>query len=256
LRSNSLALVMLAALAAGRVAAQTEDHQYTTARILAGARLYDGNCQLCHGKTGDGIGAVNLSRQRFRRASTDDDLRNAIRSGVIAAGMPPFSSLNPDELDSLVAFIRSGFDRDGTALRLGDAARGKALFEGRGGCSDCHLARGDGPNAAPNLADIGLIRLPSEIRNTILEPTKFLRPINRAVRIVTHDGMSYRGRRLNEDSFSILLIDHEHGLVAVPKDRVREYEKSATSSMPSFAGKLSDAELADLMAYLVALKGD
>src|SRR5689334_9386649 len=89
--------------------AQIEDHLYSTAAIQAGSRLYAAQCALCHGQNGDGVAGVNLPRQQFRRASSDDDIRNTITTGVAAAGMPPFR-LQAAELDSLVAFIRSGFD--------------------------------------------------------------------------------------------------------------------------------------------------
>jgi putative heme-binding domain-containing protein len=233
-----------------------EDLQYTTERILAGSRLYAANCQLCHGRTGDGIGTVNLARQKFRRAITDDDIRNTIHGGVISAGMPTFESLTRNELDALVAYIRSGFDRGASAFRLGDAARGKALYK-RSDCANCHLPKGNGPQAAPTLANIGSLRLPSEINATILDPTKTLRPINRGVHIVTQDGRSYRGRRLNEDTYTVLLVESEHGgLVAVPKDEIRTFEKSNASSLPAYAGKFSELEMADLLAYLISLKGD
>jgi mono/diheme cytochrome c family protein len=90
----------------GRAIAQVEDHQYRTEDIQTGSRLYGAQCALCHGQNGDGVAGVNLARQQFRRASSDDDIRNTITTGVAAAGMPPFR-LQPAELDGLVAFIRS-----------------------------------------------------------------------------------------------------------------------------------------------------
>ena len=114
-----------------RAVAQVEDHQYSTEDIQTGSRLYGAQCALCHGQNGDGVVGVNLSRQQFRRASSDDDIRSTITTGVAAAGMPPFR-LQPGELDGLVAFIRSGFDRSGTPFKVGDAERGKAVYDTRG----------------------------------------------------------------------------------------------------------------------------
>jgi hypothetical protein len=80
-------------------------------------------------------------------------------------------------------------------------------------------------------------------------------PINRPVRIVTRDGRTIRGRRLNEDTFTIQLIDENERLLSLAKSEIREFEAGAASPMPSFAGKLSGEEIADLLAYLVSLRG-
>ena len=39
------------------------------------------------------------------------------------------------------------------------------------------------------------------------------------------------------------------------KADIRDYELGKTSGMPSFAGKLSETEIADLLAYLISLRG-
>ena len=122
------------AVTPARALAQIEDHQYSTAEIQAGSRLYAAQCALCHGQNGDGVAGVNLPRQQFRRASSDDDIRNTITAGVAAAGMPPFR-LQRAELDGLVAFIRSGFDISATPFKVGDAGRGKAVYDGKGACA-------------------------------------------------------------------------------------------------------------------------
>jgi putative heme-binding domain-containing protein len=168
--------------------------------------------------------------------------------------MPPFK-LQPAELDALVAFIRAGFDVSGTAVKVGHAGRGQALFEGKGGCTACHRVNGKGPRVAPDLSDVGAVRTPAALQTAILDPTKAMWPINRPVRAVTRDGRTIRGRRLNEDTLTVQLIDEQERLVSLVKTDLREYEVSRTSSMPSMAGKLTSDEVADLVAYLLSLKG-
>ena len=238
---------------AERAAAQAQDHQYSTNDIQAGSRLYAAQCSLCHGNNGDGIAGVNLQRQQFRRASSDDDIKNTITTGVAASGMPPFR-LQPAELDGLVAFIRSGFDASGTPFKVGNAVRGKAIYDGSG-CAACHRVKGAGARTAPDLTDIGAIRQPSAIQRSLVEPTKAMLPINRPVRIVMRDGRAIRGRRLNEDTFTVQLIDENERLVSLAKSEIREFEAGTASPMPSFAGKLTGEEIADLLAYLVSLRG-
>jgi putative heme-binding domain-containing protein len=248
--------VLLAATAA-TLWAQTgllEDHQYSAAQIQVGYRLYRSQCALCHGQNGDGIAGINLPRQQFHRVSSDDDIRKTVTTGVAAAGMPPFA-LQPAELDSLVAFIRSGFDVSATPFTVGDAVHGKAIYDGKGACATCHRVDGKGARTAPDLSEIGAIRQPAAIQRSLLEPTQGMIPINRPVRIVTLDGRIIRGRRLNEDTATVQLIDENERLVSLSKSDIRELELGTTSSMPSFAGKLTSDELADLLAYLLSLRG-
>ena len=63
------------------------------------------------------------------------------------------------------------------------------------------------------------------------------------------------GRRLNEDTYSVQLIDNQEHLLSLLKSDVREYTILKTSTMPSYKDRLTAQELADLVAYLVTLKG-
>jgi putative heme-binding domain-containing protein len=234
-----------------RAVAQVQDHQYSTSDIQAGFRLYGAQCALCHGANGDGIAGVNLARQQFRRASSDEDIRNTITTGVAATGMPAFR-LQPAELDGLIAFIRSGFDISGATFKVGNAMRGQVLYD-KSGCAACHRVNGKGARTAPDLSDIGAVRQPAAMQRSLLDPLKAVLPINRPVRIVARDGHIIRGRRINEDTFTVQLIDQNEKLVSILKSDIRQYEIGAQSEMPSFKG--TDEELADLLAYLISLRG-
>jgi hypothetical protein len=63
------------------------------------------------------------------------------------------------------------------------------------------------------------------------------------------------GRRLNEDTYSVQLMDTRGRLVSLMKADLREYKVFTTASMPSYKKELEPAELADVMAYLLSLKG-
>jgi hypothetical protein len=82
-----------------------------------------------------------------------------------------------------------------------------------------------------------------------------MRPINRPVHAVTKDGKVINGRRLNEDTWSVQLIDAQERLVSLTKADLREYSVLPTSLMPSYKDKLRAQELADVVAYLLTLKG-
>ena len=120
--------------------------------------------------------------------------------------MPAFK-LQPAELTAIIAFIRAGFDAASASVRVGNAERGQALFEGKAVCAQCHRVKGQGPRVAPDLSEIGAIRTLAALQRALLNPTESLLPINRPVRIVTKDGRTIRGRRLNEDTYTVQLID-------------------------------------------------
>jgi putative heme-binding domain-containing protein len=137
----------------------------------------------------------------------------------------------------------------------GDARRGQTLFEGKGGCASCHRVKGKGSLVAPDLSDIGAIRTPEALEQSLIDPSESMLPINRPVRAVMRDGSVINGRRLNEDTYTVQLINSEQRLVSITKTDLREYTILKMSSMPSFKDKLSATELDDLVAYLRTLKG-
>ncbi len=248
------ALGFLLAGSTGSFAQAVQDHQYSTADIETGSRLYAAQCALCHGVTGDGVNGINLRLGQFRRVASDDDLARVLATGVAGAGMPAFK-FQAAEVNGIIAFIRAGFDPTGTPVKVGTAAKGQALVDGKGRCLTCHRINGRGIRTAPDLSDIAAVRTPAAIQRSLLDPTSAMLPINRPVRAVTRQGRTIRGRRLNEDMFTVQLMDEEEQLVSLVKADLREYEVLKTSTMPSAAKTLSPEEIADVMAYLLTLKG-
>lgn len=228
------------------------DHRYTSEAIQAGLRLYTQECALCHGPQGDLIDGVNLRLGQFRNVQSDDDLRAVIAGGAAGGRMPAFA-FDADELAAVVAYIRAGFDPDGVAVRVGNAERGKALFEGKGDCASCHRVNGVGPRTAPDLSDVGLRRSPANLQLNLVDPETALLPINRPVRLVTVNEETITGRRLNEDTYSVQLIDSEGRLRSLLKEDLASYE---ISEQPSKSPTDLDAdEVADVVAYLLTLRG-
>ena len=250
----SLVLACLAVVSSPEALHAQTDHQYTTQDIEAGSRLYASQCTTCHGAAGDTVSGINLRRGQFRRPMSDDDVRRTITTGVPGTGMPPFE-FQPTELDGLVAFIRSGFDVGGMAVKVGDSRHGQTLFEGKGACASCHRVNGKGPRVAPDLSDVGAIRSPSQLFRSLTDPSSQMMPINRPVRIVMRDGRTITGRRLNEDTYTVQLIDDQERLLSLDKADIRDLQVGKTSSMPPATAVLAGDELADAIAYLLSLRG-
>lgn len=253
IRSGLGAAAVLLATATTAAPQSIADHTYSSEAIEIGSRIYVSECALCHGANGDDVDGVDLRRGLFRTVRSDEDLRRVITTGIGVSRMPAMD-LRPAELDGVVAYIRAGFDPSGVAVRVGDADRGRAVFEGVGGCTECHRVHGQGGRrVAPDLSEIGLVRTPAALQRTVLDPTSGLLPMNRPVRAVTREGESVRGRRLNEDTYTIQLVDTEERLRSFVKADLVELEVQETASMPT--PELTPEQVADLIGYLLTLRG-
>jgi hypothetical protein len=60
---------------------------------------------------------------------------------------------------------------------------------------------------------------------------------------------------LNEDTYTVQLIDSGEHLISLVKSDLREYAVLKTSAMPSYKDRLTPAEIDDLIAYMRTLKG-
>ena len=248
------AVVTIAAvLWASFVSAQ--GHGYTPADIENGGLLYQSNCTGCHGPEGDGVPSVNLGGGKFRRGTTDDELVKIILGGIPGTAMPP-SSFSEGQAGTIVAYLRSLAESPpGAPMIPGDASRGKMLFEGKGQCITCHSVAGVGARTAPALTEIGASRRAVELQRSIVEPGAEIRSDARPVRVVMRDGSTVTGRLLNQDSYTIQLLDSNSRLRLLDKSTVREFTIPKESPMPSYRDRLDAQEVADLVTYLTSLKG-
>lgn len=236
-------------------AGQEHVGQYAQSVIVQGSQIYTAQCAVCHGLAGNAVAAADLRTGRFRTAVADDDLKRVIRAGVPALGMPPMK-LHDDELTAVVAFIRAGMNTNASALavKLGDVARGRAIVQGKAGCLKCHRIDDQGGRSGPDLSGVGTTRSPASIHQSLIEPGKSMLPLNRPVRVVTGEGRVITGRRLNEDTYTLQLADEEGRLLSFSKSDLRDYKIFTTSPMPSYKDTLTQAEIADVFAYLLSLK--
>jgi putative heme-binding domain-containing protein len=197
---------------------------------------------------------VDLGRGQFRRASSDQDLVRIIQNGIPGTPMPA-NNFSDEQTARVVAYLRSIAASKRSSSALGDPERGRALFDGRGSCATCHRVSGSGGRLGPDLSTIGQLRRAIEIERSLLEPDAEVLGPNRSYRVVTKDGTTITGRLLNLDTFTVQLLDSQEQLRSFVKADVREYGFVDKSPMPSYSGKLDAQELADVVSYLVSLKG-
>ena len=229
------------------------DHTYTSATITTGSRVYLQRCALCHGPDGGWVEDINLARGKFKSVVTDKDLIEIIHRGAGDGRMPAFN-LTEEEMEGIVAFIRTGFDPDGEAVIIGNMQRGKQVFNGKGECSSCHRVQGIGPRSAPDLSDIAFKRTPAMLQRTLTRPASSLMPINRPIEIETAGGEVIRGRRLNEDTYTVQIIDGNERLLTFEKASLRRFGVSTTPTHTPTT--LPEDDVADLLGFLLSLRGN
>jgi putative heme-binding domain-containing protein len=217
-----------------------------------GEQLYTENCIECHGLEGNAVADVDLFRGRFRRATTDPELIGIVLRGIPNTAMPP-NNFSEAQAAAIVRFMRENASR--AAANAGNAMNGRTIFIGKGSCTTCHRVNGTGGRLAPDLSEIGRMRHSTDIERAILDPDFAIAPSNRFVRIVLRDGTIVTGRLLNQDTFTVQVLDSKEQLRSLARADFKEFAFVDKSQMPSYRGKLSAQEVADLVSYLVSLQG-
>jgi PQQ-dependent dehydrogenase (methanol/ethanol family) len=245
----------------------------TGAAVTEGARLFDQSCQSCHGPAGQGSDrGPALATAPLVHGNTEADLFRVIRAGVPGTQMPPFAAMSDAEIRQLVAYVRSlrAAPPAGAAppAEGGDPAAGETVFFGRAGCATCHDVNGRGGVVGPDLSNAGRLT-PAQLRQKIVDPNS---PSGSAgggrggvgrgaaapatVLVKTLDGREIRGVRRNEDTFSLQMTDSSGQLHLLDKLKLASVTVENRSLHPAdYAARLSAAEIANLVAYLGALKG-
>jgi putative heme-binding domain-containing protein len=168
------------------------------------------------------------------------------------------------EIWQVIAYIRS-VQVKAPAQPVGDAAHGKALFFGDAACYTCHMVEGKGGRLGPDLTATGSARATDYLVDSVRNPSRRLaQGISEAmkefsqeyetVKVETADGHKFVGVVLNEDHFTLQMIDLREEIHVFEKDKLRSYEKSRESLMPAYDQKLlSDKDLQDIIAFLLSV---
>jgi cytochrome c oxidase cbb3-type subunit III len=247
--------LLWAAGAAQSVQPGSSTNPYTTPEdIAAGGRIFRSHCLGCHGRDGTGGRGPNLTRLDLRFGGTDQDLVNTISEGIPGTEMP-FFFFHGKQLWQLVAFVQSLRHSSQSLGVKGSTEAGAALFRGKGGCLRCHQVNGEGGRLGPDLSQVGARRSPGHLTTSLLDPGRYISPLDRKVVAITQDGKRLSGLRLNEDTYSLQILDSNERLIAIPKAQLKEYRLDNSSSMPSYKEVLSQGEVDDLVAYLYSLRG-
>jgi putative heme-binding domain-containing protein len=220
----------------------------------AGGTLYRSQCAGCHGLDGTGTGAgPSLTSGTFQRGGSDEELFRTISKGVPGTAMPAFS-FSGLQVWELVTHLRAIGIVHGASQSKGDAEAGAGVFRAK--CSGCHAVRGEGGLSGPDLTSVGSKRSYAELLKSVTDPDAEVASEYWSVSVTTSTGENLRGIRLNEDTHSLQIRDERGRLVSLLKRNITTMELIRRSPMPSFTGKLPDAQMADVIAYLMSLRGE
>ena len=237
----------------------------------AGESEFRINCALCHGLGARGGGrGPDLTRAVKKYTHSDAEMFQVISNGIAGTAMPANGTngqgvgMTEEEIWQIITYIRSQ-EVKAPAKALGNVAHGKELFYGDANCSLCHMVEGKGGRLGPELTGEGGSRTRAAIIDSVRNPSNHLAwgltesskefpQEYESVTVVTSDGKQIKGVTLNEDSFTVQIMDADEHIHLLDKSNLRSFEKSRKSTMPKYdTSLLSDNDLQDIVAYLVSV---
>ncbi len=242
-------------------AAQTNAGSQTA--VTRGAVLFRQECVFCHGVSGrGGMRGPDLTTGSWSHGGSDAELADTITNGVPGTAMPPHK-LTDEEVRLVIDYLRSV--QQPPATPRGDARRGESLFNGAQRCASCHMVNGRGGRLGPELSTVGSARSRAYLAESIREPGRRLTENHGfgdqytlrfdTVTVVTADGTTIVGVPMNEDTFTVQLMDSSERIHSFDKKSLKSFRHEDRSLMPAYpASRLSDADLDDLLAYLQTLR--
>jgi putative heme-binding domain-containing protein len=231
--------------------------------ITQGAVLFRQECTFCHGVGArGGMRAPDLTTGAWSHGGSDAELARTISGGVPGTAMPP-NNLTDNEIWEIIAYLRTL--EQPAAATTGDRARGEALFFGAAGCATCHIVNGRGGLLGPELSTVGSARSRAYLVESIRQPGRQLtqnRVFGESVTLkydtvtaVTADGRTIVGVPMNEDTFTVQLMDTSERIHSLDKRSLKSLQHENRSLMPAYdERRLGGADLDDLMAYLQSLR--
>lgn len=252
-------LWLVAACAAGLAAQSRDTNPFTSEKDLAeGKRFYRFYCINCHGTDGASGRGARLATKSHRVGNSDRELYQAIANGIPGSEMPGHW-LDEDTIWKILTFVRTleGTRKDACAFDAAAASRGKALAE-TNGCMGCHSVRLSGENLGsgrmgPDLSTMGASRSREHLKESLVRPHAQVSEKWRMVRVVTAAGEK-QGMLLNEDGYTIHLLEPGGRIASFAKDDVRAVTRSSQSSMPAY-DKLPEEQLEDIVSWLCSCRG-
>ena len=129
------------------------------------------------------------------------------------------------------------------------------------------MVNGKGGRLGPELSTAATSRSPEYFLESLRNPsTRLAQGIVEAMKdfpqeyetanVTTADGTKYQGVVLNEDAFTVQVLDTRENVHLWEKSSLKSYEKTRQSIMPAYDEKmLPEKDVHDLLAFLAASGG-
>jgi cytochrome c oxidase cbb3-type subunit III len=219
-----------------------------------GQATFKQSCGFCHGEDATGARGPDLLRSPLLAHDEKGSLiGEVVRQGRPDKGMPAMS-LSDAQIQEIAAFLHA---RAAEALEsasvprvyavekllTGNADAGKAFFNGAGGCNKCHSPEGD-------LAKIAGKYPPIQLQGKMLYPGGK----HTTVVVTLANGQQVKGPLEHTDDFVVALRDADGWYRSFARDQVKVELHDDLAAHRELLGKLTQAQMHDLFAYLQTLK--
>jgi len=246
---------LLAVVMFGLMTLPAQAQEKPSPAVERGKKAFEGNCAFCHGQDATGGRGPDLVRSALVAHDKDGDLIGpVIRNGRPKKGMPALH-LNDTEIKDIAAFLHYRQAQGVASARLpanyalkwmltGNAAAGRAFFNGAGKCKECHSPTGD-------LAHIATKYSPLDLEAKMLYPGG---KDHRTVTVTLPSGKTVEGPLDHLDEFTVALHDSAGWYHSFPRSQVKVKVHDPLSAHRQLLDKLTQADVHNLFAYLETLK--
>ena len=224
--------------------------------VQRGRAQFAQSCAFCHGPNATGgTHGPSLIRSGVVRHDENGSLIAAvIREGRPDQGMPPIQ-LTAAQIADIVAFLRSRLavadvrsanrrvQGSDDKLMVGNAAAGKAFFDGAGGCAGCHSPTGD-------LAGIARKYSAADLQARMLYP-----PRKRgSVTVTDSAGKQHSGALTLLTDYDVAIQDSDGWYRSWPRSAVKVDMKDPLARHRELLTRYTDSDMHNMLAYLETLK--
>ncbi len=119
-------------------------------------------------------------------------------------------------------------------------------------CFNCHRVGNEGRPVGPDLTAIGDRGDPAHLIRSMIEPNAQITEGYALITVATREGKSFAGIFQDETDQALTLVQLDAEPVNIAKTAITKRESAHLSVMPSFAGTLHPAQMADVTAYLMS----
>jgi cytochrome c oxidase cbb3-type subunit 3 len=222
--------------------------------IERGHKQFGQACGFCHGLDATGARGPDLVRSPLVAHDVKGDLiGEVIRHGRPDKGMPAMS-LTDSQVSDIAAFLHAraaeALSSSGLPsvypvekLLTGNADAGKVFFNGPGSCNSCHSPTGD-------LAKVASKYSPIELEAHMLYPDGR----HTTVALTLSSGERIKGPLAHADDFVVSLHDASGWYRSFSRDQVKVELQDSLVAHRELLGKLTQADIHNLFAYMESLK--